>query len=53
MIIRLQTDSHPITCWKFCYVIHRLLKDGHRHVSHLKKTIDEIAYVDMVPSLGY
>ncbi|CAF0888214.1 unnamed protein product [Adineta ricciae] len=34
MVIRLQIDSHPITCWKFCYVIHRLLKDGHRHVIH-------------------
>ncbi|UJR22821.1 hypothetical protein I4U23_025851 [Adineta vaga] len=34
MVIRIQIDSHPIVCWKFCYVIHRLLRDGHRHVIH-------------------
>ncbi|CAF4355807.1 unnamed protein product, partial [Rotaria sordida] len=35
MMIRLQLESHPIVCWKFCYVIHRLLRDGHKNVSHL------------------
>ena len=34
MMTRLQLESHPIVCWKFCYVIHRLLRDGHRHVIH-------------------
>ncbi|CAF3906000.1 unnamed protein product [Rotaria sordida] len=32
MMIRLQLESHPIVCWKFCYVIHRLLRDGHKNV---------------------
>ncbi|CAF3807694.1 unnamed protein product [Rotaria sp. Silwood1] len=34
MMTRLQLESHPIVCWKFCYVIHRLLRDGHKHVVH-------------------
>jgi len=34
MMTRLQLESHPIVCWKFCYVIHRLLRDGHKHVSY-------------------
>lgn len=34
MMTRLQLESHPIVCWKFCYVIHRLLRDGHKHVRH-------------------
>jgi hypothetical protein len=33
MMTRLQLESHPIVCWKFCYVMHRVLRDGHRHVS--------------------
>jgi huntingtin interacting protein 1 len=37
MMTRLQLESHPIVCWKFCYVIHRLLRDGHKHVGHLFK----------------
>ncbi|CAF3073934.1 unnamed protein product [Rotaria socialis] len=32
MMTRLQLESNPIVCWKFCYVIHRLLRDGHKHV---------------------
>ncbi|CAF5217868.1 unnamed protein product, partial [Rotaria magnacalcarata] len=37
MMTRLQLESNPIVCWKFCYVIHRLLRDGHKHVSNLRK----------------
>ena len=33
MMTRLQLESHPIVCWKFCYVIHRILRDGHKNVS--------------------
>ncbi|CAF3309074.1 unnamed protein product [Rotaria socialis] len=32
MMIRVNIGSHPVTSWKFCYVIHRLLRDGHKHV---------------------
>ena len=35
MMTRLQLESHPIVCWKFCYVMHRILRDGHKNV---KKT---------------
>ncbi|CAF0778826.1 unnamed protein product [Adineta ricciae] len=34
MMTRLQLESHPIICWKFCYVMHRVLRDGHKHVVH-------------------
>ncbi|CAF1301786.1 unnamed protein product [Adineta steineri] len=34
MVIRIHIESHPIVSWKFCYVIHRLLKDGHSNVVH-------------------
>ncbi|CAF1396130.1 unnamed protein product [Adineta steineri] len=34
MMTRLQLESHPIVCWKFCYVMHRILRDGHKHVVH-------------------
>ena len=33
MMTRIHVESHPIVCWKFCYVLHRLLREGHRHVS--------------------
>ena len=22
-------DGHPIVCWKFCHVLHKLIRDGH------------------------
>lgn len=35
MISRIHVESHPILCWKFLYVFHRLLREGHRYVSRL------------------
>ncbi|CAF5183182.1 unnamed protein product [Rotaria magnacalcarata] len=32
MMIRVNIGSHPVASWKFCYIIHRLLRDGHKHV---------------------
>ncbi|KPM11718.1 huntingtin interacting protein-like protein [Sarcoptes scabiei] len=26
---RLQLDANPIVCWKFCHVLHKVLRDGH------------------------
>ena len=26
---QLQLDGHPIVCWKFCHVLHKLIRDGH------------------------
>ena len=32
MVVRIQIESHPIVSWKFSYLTHRLLRDGHRNV---------------------
>ncbi|CAF2043048.1 unnamed protein product [Rotaria magnacalcarata] len=47
MMTRLQLESNPIVCWKFCYVIHRLLRDGHKHVVN-----DSIPLVPYFEQLG-
>lgn len=26
---KIQLQANPITCWKFCYTLHKLLRDGH------------------------
>ena len=26
---RLQLDANPIVCWKFCHVLHKVLRDGY------------------------
>ena len=39
MISRIHVESHPILCWKFCYVFHRVLREGHRHVSTWKSIL--------------
>ncbi|CAF2956264.1 unnamed protein product, partial [Rotaria sp. Silwood2] len=31
MMIRINIESHPVIGWKFCYIIHRLLRDGHKN----------------------
>ena len=40
MMTRLQLESHPIVCWKFCYVMHRVLRDGHKHVGCIRLAAD-------------
>jgi huntingtin interacting protein 1 len=37
MVIRIHIESHPIVSWKFCYVIHRILRDGHTNVRCLRQ----------------
>lgn len=32
MIARIHIESHPVTCWKFFYVFHRLIRDSSKHV---------------------
>ena len=27
-----QLQGNPVVCWKFCHVVHRLLRDGHPNV---------------------
>lgn len=29
---KIQAESNPITCWKFLYVVHRLMRDAHSNV---------------------
>ena len=46
MMTRLQLESHPIVCWKFCYVMHRVLRDGHKHVGCIRLTADRVPPCD-------
>ncbi|CAF4871988.1 unnamed protein product [Rotaria sp. Silwood1] len=46
MMIRINIESHPIICWKFCYVIHRLLRDGHKNV--IRDSILLTSYFDQL-----
>lgn len=44
---RLQLSTHAITCWKFCHVLHKLLRDGH------EKTLDRsIQYKQQIKDLA-
>lgn len=44
---RLQLSTHAITCWKFCHVLHKLLRDGH------EKTLDRsIQYKQQMKDLA-
>lgn len=29
---KLPLQAHPIVCWKFCHVLHKLLREGHPNV---------------------
>ncbi|XP_052799561.1 huntingtin-interacting protein 1-like isoform X2 [Mya arenaria] len=29
---QMQLQGNPILCWKFCHVLHKLLREGHRNV---------------------
>lgn len=29
---RIQLEKHPVLTWKFCHLVHKLLRDGHRKV---------------------
>ena len=47
VVRRLQLSTHAITCWKFCHVLHKLLRDGH------EKTLDSsIKYRQQIKDLG-
>lgn len=34
---QVQLQGNPIVCWKFCHVVHKLLREGHPKVSIAKK----------------
>ena len=31
--VGLPLQGNPVTCWKFCHVVHKVLREGHRQVS--------------------
>ncbi|XP_023222023.1 huntingtin-interacting protein 1-like isoform X1 [Centruroides sculpturatus] len=32
VVMKLPLQGNPIVCWKFCHVLHKLLREGHQHV---------------------
>ncbi len=32
-VSRLPLEGNPIVAWKFCHVFHKLMREGHSHVS--------------------
>ena len=34
---KLPLQANPIICWKFCHVLHKLLREGHQNVSRYQK----------------
>uniref|UniRef100_A0A8C6NL90 Huntingtin interacting protein 1 related n=1 Tax=Nothobranchius furzeri TaxID=105023 RepID=A0A8C6NL90_NOTFU len=33
-VLNLPLSSHSMVSWKFCYLLHKVLRDGHKNVSH-------------------
>uniref|UniRef100_A0AAF5DC24 Phosphatidylinositol-4,5-bisphosphate 4-phosphatase n=1 Tax=Strongyloides stercoralis TaxID=6248 RepID=A0AAF5DC24_STRER len=31
-VSRIQLEKHPVLTWKFCHLLHKLIRDGHRQV---------------------
>lgn len=31
-VIRLPLKENPVVCWKFCFVLHKVLREGHNSV---------------------
>ncbi|XP_050411276.1 huntingtin-interacting protein 1 isoform X1 [Patella vulgata] len=44
---KLPLQGNPIVCWKFCHVLHKLMRDGHQHVVH-----DSMKYRSHLKDLG-
>lgn len=32
VVMKLPLQGNPIVCWKFCHVLHKVLREGHPHV---------------------
>ena len=68
IVRNLQLQENPIVCWKFCHVLHKLLREGHRKVCHyfvnystlifglistlIKVIVDSYQYRSMIIDLG-
>ncbi|XP_061162711.1 huntingtin-interacting protein 1-like [Saccostrea echinata] len=44
---RLPVQGNPIVCWKFCHVLHKLLREGHSNV-----VVDSFKYCSHLGDLG-
>ncbi|CAH1801834.1 unnamed protein product [Owenia fusiformis] len=44
---KMSLQGHPITCWKFCCVLHKILRDGHHTAM-----IDSQKYSSHITDLG-
>ena len=47
IVRRTALQENPIVCWKFCHVLHKLLRDGHR-----KTIVDSYQFRGMIIDLG-
>ncbi|XP_062614354.1 huntingtin-interacting protein 1-like isoform X3 [Saccostrea cucullata] len=44
---KLPVQGNPIVCWKFCHVVHKLLREGHPNV-----VVDSFKYCSHLKDLG-
>ena len=47
LVSRLPLQADQVVCWKFCNVLHRLLREGHHQVIS-----DSIKWIDRLSELG-
>lgn len=47
IVRRIGLEENPIVCWKFCHVLHKVLRDGHR-----KAIIDSYQFRGKIVDLG-
>ncbi|KAK2156417.1 hypothetical protein LSH36_214g05051 [Paralvinella palmiformis] len=47
IVLRYPLQGNPIVCWKFCHVLHKILRDGHENCSK-----DSYRYTGFLTDLG-
>ncbi|XP_064612942.1 huntingtin-interacting protein 1-like isoform X2 [Liolophura sinensis] len=47
VVSKIPLQGNPITCWKFCHVLHKLLRDGHPNV-----VLDSLKFCSHLNDLG-
>ncbi|CAI4221376.1 unnamed protein product [Auanema sp. JU1783] len=46
-VTRVQLEKHPVLTWKFCHLVHKLIRDGHRRVPE-----ESYRYIPKIQSCG-
>lgn len=46
-VMKMQLQSYGPTCWKFCHVLHKLMREGHKNV-----IFDSMKYLTWLDDLG-